>query len=92
MRKRKFQYIANNESYFIGKEVILNGKFRIFQEQYSEVDFKNDKFHFIIFKNKVFCVDIYNKEQYDEAKKYGISLGIPDYQVDFHPEVKVWER
>lgn len=55
-------------------------------------DFKNNKFHFIIFKNKVFCIDIYNKERYDQAKKYGISLGIPEYQVDFHPEVEVWKR
>lgn len=52
-------------------------------------DFKNNKFHFIIFKNKVFCVDIYNGEQYNKAKEYGISLGIPEYQVDFHPEVDV---
>jgi dephospho-CoA kinase len=55
-------------------------------------DFKNNKLHFIIFKNKVFCVDIHSKEQYDKAKEYGISLGIPEYQVDFHPEIKVWER
>ena len=27
-----------------------------------------------------------------EAKKYGISLGIPEYQVNFHPEIKEWER
>lgn len=55
-------------------------------------DFKNDTHHYIIFRNKVFFVDRRSKEQYDEAKKYGISLGIPEYQVDFHPEVKEWER
>lgn len=55
-------------------------------------DFKNRKTHFIIFRNKIFKVDRTNKGQYDEAKKYGISLGIPDYQVDFHPEVTQWER
>jgi len=55
-------------------------------------DFKNDTHHYIIFRNKVFFVDRQSKEQYDEAKKYGISLGIPEYQVDFHPEVKEWER
>jgi len=55
-------------------------------------DFKNDTHHYIIFRNKVFLVDRSSKEQYDEAKKYGISLGIPEYQVDFHPEVKAWER
>lgn len=55
-------------------------------------DFKNNIYHYIIFRNKVFFVDKQSKEQYDEAKKYGISLGIPEYQVDFHPEVKEWER
>jgi hypothetical protein len=55
-------------------------------------DFKNENIHFIIFRNKVFKIDRTNKEQYDEAKEYGISLGIPSYQVDFHPEVKEWKR
>ena len=55
-------------------------------------DFKNDKFHYIIFRNKIFFIDRSSKEQYDEAKKYGISLGIPEYQVDFHPDIKEWER
>ncbi|MDP3965023.1 MAG: hypothetical protein Q8Q20_05235 [bacterium] len=55
-------------------------------------DFKNETTHFIIFRNKVFKIDRMSKEQYDEAKQYGISLGIPEYQVDFHPEVKRWER
>jgi len=51
-------------------------------------DFKNDKFHFIIFRNKVFRVERESKKQYDEAKRYGILLGIPEYQLDFHPDVK----
>jgi len=55
-------------------------------------DFKNDTRHYIIFRNKIFFIDRRSKEQYDEAKNYGISLGIPEYQVDFHPEVKEWER
>lgn len=55
-------------------------------------DFKNDTHHYIIFRNKVFYIDRHRKEQYDEATKYGVSLGIPDYQVDFAPEVKEWER
>ncbi len=55
-------------------------------------DFKNDTHHYIIFRNKVFYIDRTNKEQYDEAKIYVISLGIPEYQVDFHPEIKQWER
>ena len=55
-------------------------------------DFKNDATHFIIFRNKVFKIDRTSKEQYDEATKYGISLGIPDYQVNFSPDVKELKR
>lgn len=55
-------------------------------------DFKNDTHHFIIFRDKVFFIERACKEQYDEAKNYGLSLGIPEYQVDFHPEVKNWEQ
>jgi len=46
-------------------------------------DFKNGKYHFIIFYKKVFKIDRRKKEEYLETTKYGISLGIPDYQVDF---------
>ena len=55
-------------------------------------DFKNDDFHYIIYRDKVFKVDRSKKEEYDEATKYGISIGIPDYQVDFSPHIKEWER
>ena len=55
-------------------------------------DFKDRATHYIVFRNKVFNVDRRSKEQYDEAKQYGLALGIPEYQVDFHPEVKEWER
>lgn len=51
-------------------------------------DYKNDDTHYIIFRNKVFCIDRYNKEQYDEAKRYGLALGIPEYQVNFQPKAK----
>ena len=55
-------------------------------------DYKNNTRHYIIFRDKVFYIDRQSKEQYDEAKQYGISLGIPEYQVDFHPDIKEWER
>lgn len=55
-------------------------------------DYKNNKFHFIIFRNKVFKIERTSKEQYDKAKYYGISIGIPSYQVDFHPDIKEWKR
>lgn len=50
-------------------------------------DYKNEKWHYIIFRNKVFKIDRDSAEQYLEAKKYGISLGIPEHQVDFSPEI-----
>jgi hypothetical protein len=46
-------------------------------------DFKNDDFHFIVFRNKVFRITRTSEEQYAQAKKYGVSLGIPEYQLDF---------
>jgi hypothetical protein len=55
-------------------------------------DFKNEEIDFIIFRDKVFRINRTNKEQYDEATRYGISIGIPDYQVDFSPHIKKWER
>ena len=50
-------------------------------------DFKNKTHHYIIFRDKVFKVDRTKKEQYDEVTKYGILLGIPDYQVDFSQDI-----
>ena len=55
-------------------------------------DYKNDKYHFIIYSGKVFKVDLANPILYKDAKTYGISIGIPEYQVDFAPDDKVWDR
>lgn len=55
-------------------------------------DFKNDKNHYIIFKDKVFKIDRSKPEEYQAATDYGISLGIPPYQVDFAPNVVEWKR
>ena len=55
-------------------------------------DFKNGGYHYIIFRDKVFKVDRSKKEQYAKVAQYGISLGIPDYQLDFSPHIKEWER
>lgn len=55
-------------------------------------DFKNDKWHYIIFRDKIFKVDRSKKEQYAKVTKYGVSLGIPGYQLDFSPAIKEWER
>lgn len=50
-------------------------------------DFKNNTTHFIIFPKRVFKIDRTKVEEYKVASDYGISLGIPDYQVDFSKEV-----
>ncbi|MCA9343800.1 MAG: hypothetical protein H6793_02425 [Candidatus Nomurabacteria bacterium] len=56
-------------------------------------DFKTDTEHYVIYTSKVFHItDRTDKKQYDEATAYGISIGIPDYQVDFSPHLKQWER
>ena len=44
-------------------------------------DLKNDIYHYIIFRDKVFRVDRKSKAQYDEAEHYGRSLGIPASQL-----------
>ena len=51
-------------------------------------DFKNETHHFIIFRNKVFKVNRIKKEEYQTAAGYGLSLGIPDYQLNFPPDIK----
>lgn len=52
-------------------------------------DFKNDTHHYIIFRNKVFYIDRKSKEQYDEAERYGISIGVPAHQlINYEGEYK----
>jgi hypothetical protein len=55
-------------------------------------DFRNDKYHYIIYRGKVFKVDLADPVLYRDAKAYGVSLGIPEYQVDFASEDEMWER
>ncbi|MEK7113637.1 MAG: hypothetical protein AAB873_02310 [Patescibacteria group bacterium] len=55
-------------------------------------DFKNENYHFIIYRGKIFKVDRKNPVLYKEAKKFGIALGIPDYQVDFAPDDQIFEE
>jgi len=51
-------------------------------------DYKNNTTHYIIFLNKIFKIDRTKIEQYEEATKYGLTLGIPDYQVQFYKSLK----
>lgn len=48
------------------------------------VDFKNEMTHFIIFRDKVFKIDRTNVEEYRKATEYGLTLGIPEYQLGFN--------
>ncbi len=55
-------------------------------------DYRNMTHHYIIFNDRVFYIDRKNIEEYNLAKQHGISLGIPEYQVDFHPDIKEWKK
>ncbi len=55
-------------------------------------DFRNDKFHYIIFRKKIFKVERSKPEQYKEVTEYGLKLAIPDYQLDFSPHMGEWKR
>lgn len=82
--------IPENEAQAIAEEISKSLDYSHNSSWYA--DYKNDTHHYIIFRDKIFYIDRTSKEQYDEAKRYGILLGIPKYQVDFHPEVKEWKR
>ncbi|MBS3079477.1 hypothetical protein J4218_05105 [Candidatus Pacearchaeota archaeon] len=47
------------------------------------VDYRNSEYHFIIFKKKIFVVDLSKKEEYNDVKKYAFKLGILEEQLDF---------
>jgi hypothetical protein len=44
-------------------------------------DYKNGKYHYIIYSGKVFKIDLQNPFLYKTAKEYGLSIGIPEYQL-----------
>jgi hypothetical protein len=49
-------------------------------------DFNNENYHYIVFANKIFNVDLKNPTLYKNAREYGISIGIPEYQLNFTPQ------
>lgn len=56
-------------------------------------DLKNDKTHYVIFRDRVFKIDrAKGSKGYEPAVKYGLKLGIPNYQLDFSPDIKEWQR
>lgn len=55
-------------------------------------DFGDDQTHFVVFPHGVFVVDRSDPGHYRAVVEYGLSLGIPDYQLDFSPAIEQWER
>lgn len=49
-------------------------------------DFKNEKSHYIIFPHKIFHIER-TAEEYRKVREYGLSQGIPEYQLDFSPDI-----
>lgn len=48
-------------------------------------DFKNDKYHYVVFSNKIFKLDITKEQDYIDMRNYGIEIGVPEYQLsDFN--------
>jgi len=45
------------------------------------IDYRNDKYHYVIFKGRHFKIDRSKKSDYDEMINYGLSIGTPDYQL-----------
>lgn len=46
-------------------------------------DFNNGEIFYVVFRNKVFKCTQDNTEARQKAVAHGLSLGIPDYQLDF---------
>ena len=80
--------IPENEAGKIAEEISKS----LDKEHNWYADYRNKTHHYIIFRDKIFYINRNSIEEYNKAKEYGISLGIPEYQVDFHPNIKEWER
>ena len=44
-------------------------------------DFKNNTQHYVIYYDKVFCLDRTSQAQYEAARAYGRVLGVPEHQL-----------
>lgn len=44
-------------------------------------DFRNDKFHYVVFSNKVFKLDRNKKQDYTDMRNYALSIGLPEHQL-----------
>jgi len=45
------------------------------------IDYRNDVYHYVIFKDRVFKLDRRKKTDYEEMIKYGLSKGTPNHQL-----------
>jgi len=52
------------------------------------IDYKNPKLHYIIFPQRILVVDRAKPEEYAKVTQYGVSLGIPEHQLDFSPDIQ----
>lgn len=53
------------------------------------IDYRNEQFHYVIFKNKVFKINRGEKSEYDAMIQYGVSIGTPDYQLPNYADLPV---
>ncbi len=44
-------------------------------------DFRNNKYHYVVFANKVFKLDRNKKQDYIDMQEYAIKLGLPKHQL-----------
>jgi len=44
-------------------------------------DFENDDFRYVIFLGRIFKLDCRKKSDHEEMRRYGLSIGVPDYQL-----------
>ena len=76
--------ISENQADLIAKELSQS----LDSEHDWYADFKNEETHYIIFRNKVFKINRKNKNKYDEATRYGISLVFQNIKSIFRPTLK----
>lgn len=55
-------------------------------------DYRNNNYHYVIFRNNIFKVNRSENSQYDAVMDYGIAKGIPRHQLDFSYHISEWEK
>ena len=67
-------------------EIVANEISKSIDEKHSSswyVEFKNNRNQYVIFYDKIFCINKNNEKEKLEAINYGLSIGIPEQQLDF---------